>query len=139
MADRDVDYEDASGVYVVGDANGAVVEPYVFAHHAQPYAASHMGMRFPVVVYLVEAFEDMLLVFVLDSDSGVGHLDAEHGAFAPHLLQRHIDPASRRSELYGVAEKVHEDLLKLVVVEEHMYRIVVGEEGERDVLAFGKT
>ena len=47
--------------------------------------------------------------FALDADAGIGHFDGHHGTVA---ARAHVDTASLRRELHGVAQQIPDYLLK---------------------------
>ena len=86
---------------------------------------------------LVETVEDMLLILITDSDTGIGHLDFQKFLRICQMLQTHGDTTSLRSILESIRQQVHNHFTYLVGIKSHRKTVHYREEGEPNLFPVG--
>ena len=125
VCDRQFYYEYRTASFVVTHRNHSTMQLGIFLHQVESDATAsgrlHLG-----AVHLIEAVENILLLFIADTLAGVNHIDAKHIVLAAlHLetglgTQRNHNLAAIRSKLIGVAQEVVHYLAHFIHIHRHV-------------------
>ena len=85
------------------------------------------------MIRLIETVEDMFLVHIANSYSGVGNLDFQYIGSSCHMLYHHRHTPSFGSKLKSIRKQIHHNLSYLVSIKSHRECIYTRKERELNV------